>query len=93
MIDRPILKVRLREEAQQFEIGSKTGGTGVDEMPNWGTEDWQNVKFLAVRRLKIKGFYNCHALANTGPFVTSMLRLFGLTFSLSALCGLYVVIV
>ena len=36
---------------------------------------------------------NCHALANLGPFVTSMLRLLGLAISLSTLCELYAVIV
>ena len=39
------------------------------------------------------GTENCHALANLGPFVTSMLRLLGLAFSLSRLCELYVMIV
>ena len=67
-------------------LGSKTGGTGVEEMPNW-----QNVNLLVIRRLKMKGFFNCHALSNAGPFVTKMLRLSGLAFSLSTLCGLYVV--
>ena len=57
LIDRPILKVRLWEEAQQFEFRSKIGGTGVNEMPNWGTENWQNVKLFAIRRLKIKGLF------------------------------------
>ena len=48
------------------------------KMPNWRTEtDWQNV--------------NCHALANLGPFVESMLRPLGLAFSKS--CEQYVVIV
>ena len=48
-------------------------------MQNWWTENCQNL--------------NCHALVNLGPFVTSMLRLLGLVFSLSTLCELYVVIV
>ena len=61
-------------------------------MPFWGKENWQNVNLLVKKRLKIKGFFNCHAPANKGPFVTSMLRLFGLVFSLSTLCELYVVI-
>ena len=62
-------------------------------MPNWRTENWQNLNLLVEKRLKIKGFFSCHAVGNTRPFVTSMLRLFGLAFSLSTLCGLYVVIV
>ena len=66
-------------QSTTLESGSKVSETGVDKMPNWGTENWQNL--------------NCHALANLGPFVTSMLRLLGLAFSLSTLCELYVVIV
>ena len=72
---------------------SKIGWTVVEEMQNRGTENWQNLNLLVKKRLKMKGFFNCHALANTGTFVTSMLRLLGLAFLLSTLCGLYVVIV
>ena len=60
---------------------------------NWGTENWQNLNLLVNKKLKMKGSFNCHALASTGTFVTSMLRLFGLVFSLSTLCGLYGAIV
>ena len=50
-------------------------------------------KILIYWLKKIENDRNCYALANMGTFVTSMLRLLGLTFSLSTLCGLYVVIV
>ena len=78
-----------------FGFGSKIGRTGMEEMSDWRTEKWQNINLLVIRRLKMKGliFFNCHALANTGPFVANMLRLFGLAFSLSTSYGLYAVIV
>ena len=38
-----------------FGFGSKIGRTGVEEMPNWGTENWQNVNLLVIRRLEMKG--------------------------------------
>ena len=62
-------------------------------MPNWVTENWQNLNVLVKKKIENERIFNCHALANLGPFVTSMLRLLGLAFSLSTLCELYVVIV
>ena len=54
----------------------------MDKIPNWETENWQNL--------------NRQALANLGPFrykYVETVAVLGLAFSLSALCKLYVVIV
>ena len=55
----------------------------MEKMPNWGggvEENSQNLNLLVKKRLKIKGFFYCHARPTGGPFVTSMLRLMGLHF-------------
>ena len=38
-------------------------------MLNWEIENWQNLNLLVKIRVKMKVFFSCHALANTGTFV------------------------
>ena len=92
LMDRPILGVRLWEEAQLC-VWLQNWWTGVEEMPNWGTEDWQNVNLLVKKRLKMKGFLTVMPWPKRGLLWQVCWDCLGLQFSLSTLCGLYVVIV